>query len=129
MRKLPWIEAEKFRWLDAPAHYASSYGEDCGVFDVGFEGVSLRVIVSASEGWEHVSVSRPSRCPTWKEMCFVKDLFWEPHECAIQYHPAKKDYVNCNPFCLHIWKPIGVTFPTPPSFMVGPDDFKKERLA
>ncbi|MCX8016968.1 MAG: hypothetical protein N2690_03550, partial [Rhodocyclaceae bacterium] len=32
----------------------------------------LRVIASHEDGWEHVSVSRPDRCPTWEEMCRVK---------------------------------------------------------
>ena len=44
----------------------------------------LRVIASDGvlapdevKGWEHVSVSLPDRCPTWEEMCRVKDLFWD----------------------------------------------------
>src|SRR5574339_172672 len=43
--------------------------------------------------WEHVSVHIDSkdrvvdRCPTWQEMCFIKDIFWEKSDCVVQYHP------------------------------------------
>ena len=72
-----------------------------------------------AEGWEHVSVSTKRRCPNWQEMCFVKDLFWAPDECVVQYHPPKADYVNNHPFVLHLWKHRDMPFPTPPSILVG----------
>jgi len=80
---------------------------------------TVKVIASDEGGWEHVSVSRSDRCPTWAEMCEVKDLFFGPDEWVIQYHPARSDYVNNHPFCLHMWRPVDVAFPTPPSWMVG----------
>lgn len=53
-----------------------------------------------SMGWEHVSVSTRRRVPNWTEMCFVKDLFWAPEECVVQFHPPKSEYVNNHPlFC------------------------------
>ena len=70
-------------------------------------------------GWEHVSVSRRDRCPTWDEMCLVKALFWDEEDCVIQYHPPRSEYVNNHPNCLHLWRPIGVSLPMPPSIMVG----------
>jgi hypothetical protein len=86
-------------------------------------GTRLKIIASGahkiSEGWEHVSVSCEKRCPNWIEMCFVKDLFWAPEECAIQFHPPKSEYVNCHPYCLHIWKPP-FEMPLPQSILVGP---------
>jgi hypothetical protein len=72
-----------------------------------------------SEGWEHVSVSTGRRPPNWREMCFVKDLFWEQHECVVQFHPARSEYVNNHPHCLHLWRNNRVGFPTPPSILVG----------
>jgi hypothetical protein len=80
----------------------------------------LHVVVSWGDGWEHVSVSLHHRCPTWDEMVFVKSLFWSDDECVIQYHPPKSEYVNCHPYCLHLWKPIDVAIPMPPTYMVGP---------
>lgn len=79
----------------------------------------LTIIFSDGEGWEHVSVSTPGRCPNWAEMCFVKNLFWSAEDVVIQFHPAASEYVNNHPYCLHLWRPQGVTLPTPPRFLVG----------
>ena len=74
----------------------------------------------APPAWEHVSVSLGTRCPTWEEMNFVKDLFWRSDECVIQFHVPKVQHINCHPYCLHLWKPIGVVLPQPPSDTVAP---------
>ncbi len=79
----------------------------------------LRVIASDGMGWEHVSVSRKDRCPTWDEMCQVKALFWEPQDCVIQFHPPASEYVNLHPFCLHLWREIDREVATPPMLLVG----------
>ena len=84
--------------------------------------VKLNFIMSWSAGWEHCSVSitdRYKRCPSWEQMCFIKNSFWNEDECCVEYHPAKKDYVNNHNYCLYIWKPIDKELPTPPSIMVG----------
>lgn len=83
---------------------------------------TLRCIASDGGGWEHVSVSLLDRCPTWDEMCQVKDLFWGEEDCVVQFHPARKDYVNHHPYCLHLWRFTGrgLSQPVPPPFMVGP---------
>ena len=70
--------------------------------------------------WEHVSVSTPSRCPTWDEMEAVRLWFWRPVEVVIQIHPDLHEKVNYHPFCLHLWKPVGFKIPTPPQVFVGP---------
>ena len=77
------------------------------------------IIASWGGGWEHVSVSLSKRCPTWDEMCMIKEIFWREDEWCCEFHPAESDYVNNDPHCLHIWKPIGQDLPTPPSWMVG----------
>lgn len=66
------------------------------------------------EPWEHVSVSTPYRCPTWAEMCWVKDQFWDAEEWVIQYHPARSVYINNHEFTLHLWRPTQGDFPKPP---------------
>lgn len=90
-------------------------------FDDGFWAMigNLRVVVSWGGGWEHVSVSLPTRCPTWDEMCWIKRLFWDDEECVVQFHPPKSQYVNNHPFCLHLWRPTETTIPTPPTEFVG----------
>jgi len=80
----------------------------------------FRVIASDGGGWEHVSVSLPSRVPTWAEMCEMKLIFWDPEDVVMQLHPPQSQWVNCHPFCLHLWRPIGVPIPLPPIWMVGP---------
>lgn len=89
----------------------------------------IRCIASDGDGWqehgypppawEHVSVSTAVRCPTWEEMCFVKDLFWDPEDVVIQLHPPRSEWINNHPYCLHLWRPIDIELPRPPSITVG----------
>lgn len=53
-------------------------------------------------------------------MHYIKTLFWDKEDTVIQYHPPQSQYVNCHPFTLHLWRPIGLTIPVPPSILVGP---------
>jgi hypothetical protein len=80
---------------------------------------ALRIMVSDGLGWEHVSVSTASRCPTWEEMCFVKDLFWDEEDCVMQLHPPRSEWVNNHPYCLHLWRPTEQEIPRPMNEMVG----------
>lgn len=80
---------------------------------------AMVIIASWGGGWDHVSVSFSKRCPTWDEMCMVKEIFWSDEECVVQYHPPRSLYVNNHPYCLHLWKPQGSTIKTPPTFMIG----------
>jgi hypothetical protein len=78
----------------------------------------LRVISSYLEDWDHVSVSLRHRSPTWAEMCYVKDIFFEPEETVIQYHPPKSKYINQHPYVLHMWRQHGVEYELPPWWMI-----------
>lgn len=80
---------------------------------------ALHFMFSWGCGFEHLSVSTPIQCPTWEQMCKMKDIFWRDDEVCMQLHPKKEDYVNCMDYCLHIWKPIDQEIPMPPSIMVG----------
>lgn len=97
-----------------------------GLFRFTIDGSLVRCVISDGEGWKHVSVSleyQSKTCPSWKMMCKIKDIFWDKEDVVIQFHPAKKDYVNMHEGCLHLWQPFEnghpVEFPTPPSIMVG----------
>jgi hypothetical protein len=76
--------------------------------------------------WEHVSVHAykdhgrrfQERTPTWKEMHYVKTLCWDDDDVVMQLHPMKREYVNCHPHVLHLWRPVDVTIPTPPKMFV-----------
>lgn len=79
------------------------------------------IIVSWGAGWEHISVSHKNLhyLPSWNDMCAFKDMFWNEDEVVVQYHPAKKDYVDDLENCLHLWRPMNETMPTPPKWLVG----------
>jgi len=80
----------------------------------------LAVQCSDGCGWDHVSVSLSSRCPVWDEMCFIKNLFFDAEETVMQLHPAKSQYKNCHPYCLHLWRPQKGNIPLPDSIFVAP---------
>lgn len=93
----------------------------CGVFNVPspIDQSILHIVASAGEGWDHVSVSRPNRCPNWPEMHYVRGLFFDPHEVAMQLHPTEAEHISLHPYCMHIWRPNdGRAIPLPPTFMV-----------
>ena len=111
-------KAEKYREKH-PFLGEQKAGSDFGWFIIPFESYKLRVMVAPSTSeWQHVSVSLKNRCPNWKEMCFIKDLFFEDHETVVQFHPAKKDYVNIAENCLHLWRCTTKEFPMPPKICV-----------
>lgn len=75
----------------------------------------LQVVASCDDGWNHVSVSLENRTPTWDEMCFIKNMFFQPEDLCVQIHPRKSQYINCHKHCLHIWQPpeqISILFET-----------------
>lgn len=82
----------------------------------------LKVLASPGSDiipWEHVSVSAKKTCPTWVEMSFVKDLFFDPEEAVMQLHPPRSTWVNNHDTCLHLWRPLEAAIPLPPSIAVG----------
>ena len=115
MFKIP----EKFRVREGKMASDESFGNN-GMFIVHLKHQQkLLVLATDGAGWEHVSVSRRDRCPTWEEMCQVKEMFWDDEDCVIQYHPPKSEWVNNHPRCLHMWRPIGMGLPRPHPMLVG----------
>ncbi len=91
----------------------------------GPQKVKLNLMISNGANWEHASVSvsqinKYRRVPTWEEMCWVKDLIWQPEEVVMQLHPRQSEYVNCHPYVLHLWRPTNAQIPTPPTCLIGP---------
>jgi hypothetical protein len=105
-------------------HFASdeSYGFN-GAFQFSVPGEARRVCCVASDGlgWQHVSVSfGPNKSiPSWKVMCYVRDLFWEPDQWVVQFHPPTSEYVNNHPGCLHLWRSTEAEQPVPDAILVG----------
>lgn len=108
-------EHETKRLVDQElAHYGCNGNESNGMFAFGF----LRVIASSGEGWEHVSVSRADRCPTWDDMEYIARLFFKDDEYAFQLHVPIASHINVHPHCLHWWRPTDRAIPLPPTSMV-----------
>lgn len=125
MRHVPNLRIEQYRRRH-PLLGWSPAGENYGYFEVQRPGGLLRVIASDGSqpeecGWEHVSVSLASRCPTWEEMAFVKGLFWADEETVLQFHPAKSQAIDHMPYCLHLWRNrLGGNVALPPAYLIGP---------
>lgn len=70
-------------------------------------GVECSVCVGRNEdGFEHVSIELYARrLPTWDEMCYVKEVFWDDEEKVVQVHPKKSEYINMTE-ALHLWRPV-----------------------
>ncbi len=108
-------------------------GEKYGTFKIPLQNPAICLFVIGTDAhmpvlWEHVSVSVKlsktmkslKRCPTWEEMCRIKDLFWDKEDCVIQFHPPESEYVSCHDFTLHLWRKQNENLETPPSVAVGP---------
>jgi len=95
-----------------------------GMFRFALDSHMVRCVVSDGMGWQHVSVSYEyeKKTPSWSVMCKIKELFWEDEDCVVQFHPPKSVYVNCHPYCLHLWRCTepNVVTPIPHPLMVGP---------
>jgi len=138
---------EPARVLDHPILGSTADDGNNGAFDLDSPEPGWRLAIIASDGadcagefepWEHVSVhayrraqrsrlrsrhqtiyEAQERTPTWKEMSFVKRLFWDGDDVVMQLHPREADYINQHPYTLHLWRPVERTIPTPPSIFVG----------
>jgi hypothetical protein len=131
MRKTPNLNVERYR--DRHGQFASSRADgNNGRFLIpSTSRTMLMCVVSDGAGWEHVSVSvkilaasqqliEAQRCPSWEEMCRIKDLFFEPEECVIQFHPRRSQYRNHHEFVLHLWRPTDAVIPEPNADFVAP---------
>lgn len=116
-----WNYINKFREREGRFGSDDSYGMN-GLFRFPKFGKKIKVIASDGMGWQHVSVSLhgENATPSWEVMCWIKELFFEPEDWVVQFHPAKSQYVNCHPGCLHLWRSLDKSFPVPDSIMVGP---------
>jgi hypothetical protein len=124
MRNL--YELERFRRTDR--HVLEQWGwagdSTAGMFMVPspVDGKPIAVVASSGGGWDHVSVSRPNRCPNWIEMEHIAALFFKDDEAAMQLHVPAADHVNNHPYCLHWWRPLNAAIPRPDAIMVGVKD-------
>jgi hypothetical protein len=113
---------EKFRVLNNlginSMYVPQEEGSIEGFFIIQYGKRKLTVICGVGEGWDHVSVSLRYRRPTWEEMNWIKNLFFEREETVIQLHPPLSQYVNFGKTVLHLWRPWDLDIPIPPRHML-----------
>lgn len=122
MRNLHLLDAYRDVGGDVVRLFGSVGDHETGTFLVPspIDKANIRVIATVGEGWDHVSASRATRCPNWPEMEYIKRLFFRDDETAMQLHVPPADHVNCHPYCLHLWRPLGTDIPRPPAILVVP---------
>jgi hypothetical protein len=131
--KASFAHLDRFRVSTSPP------GKRYGAFQIPLKGSREILMVIADDGtgadggpdevvtgWEHVSarvvvdpVFDINRVPTWYEMCYLKDLFWDEAEVVLQYHIDGKAKINVRASVLHLWRPCDGQFPLPDPGMVG----------
>lgn len=98
------------------------------IYDDGLSGmISMptwigSIIITWGAGWEHASIAPFKRniTPSWDDMCRLKDLVFNDDEACIQIHPAKVEYVNFKPNCLHLFRCTYKEMVLPPACLIGP---------
>lgn len=94
-----------------------------GKFHIPIRGIVYEVKMSRVFEWEHLSVTvyaakkggfPEPRIANPDEVEMLKKMFFHDFETAIEVHPKKSDYVNINPYTLHLWRRFDMTMPTPP---------------
>lgn len=72
---------------------------------ISFDGLRVIVTDEIHDGqlWQHVSISRKNRLPTWQDIRRVKDLMIGADEKAIMVLPKQAEYVNAHPYCMHLF--------------------------
>jgi len=123
MKDLRLLDRHRLLTPAVLALYGTFGDGTCGAFQIPspIDDSPMLVIASVGEGWDHVSVSRRTRCPNWVEMSAVKRLFFLPGETAMELHVPESEHINHMETCLHLWRPNdGRQIPMPPAAMVGP---------
>jgi hypothetical protein len=95
----------EFRMRHGNMRSNDDYGNN-GVFIVHLNGVAVTCIASDTDGWEHVSMSIPSRSPTYDEMERIKTVFWGNNPVVVIFmrHRPKNDlYVETR---VGLWRNI-----------------------
>jgi hypothetical protein len=117
MRSIPNSKVERYRLRGGELASDTSDGNNGAfVFPPQLTPFSCTLFVVATDvgGWDHVSVHAKGRCPSWKEMQWVRELFFQDDEWAVQYSPAKSEHINKHEYTLHWFRPQQEKLPLPP---------------
>jgi hypothetical protein len=117
MRNAPNLRTQPYRQPDPNTGDVYSTDND-GWYLIPLGGQTFKVIASEGLGWDHVSVSHRSRCPTWAEMDHICRLFFRDDETVIQFHVPRAQHINVHAFTLHLWRSQTDPVILPPAAMV-----------
>lgn len=94
-------------WKESKLSIYSILTDDAEDYIKIYEFNGLRVIVSAMKydgnEWLHVSFSRKSRIPDYKDIQLVRKDFIGTDKKSIMVFPDEEHYVNFATTCLHLW--------------------------
>lgn len=80
-------------------------GEDGSAYQHinGLMVISSWAVEDDGKKWQHVSMSRKSRLPSYDDIQMVKEHFIGDDSKALMVFPSKDKHVNIHKFCLHLW--------------------------
>ena len=64
----------------------------------------LRLFLSVDDNVLHMSISHPTRYPTWDEISRTRYKFFSDDINFVMYLPKKSEYVNVHENCFHLYQ-------------------------
>lgn len=107
------LEFENSNWRD-PKYLSVYVANLCDTYLI----VACRTLIKLSQIyekrdhiWDHIIV-RPAHpsTPSYVDMAKIADVFFDRNEYAMQVIPRRKNYVNHEPYALHLWNLPDNTF-------------------
>jgi len=90
-------------WIEAPGHGPVARDSRTYVSAGGLRVIHSVDLLDDGSFWDHLSVSRVDRIPSWDDLVMVKEIFIGCEREALQLFPLRSEYVNVCKNCLHIW--------------------------
>lgn len=94
-------------WKETKVNIYNLLAPDASDYIRSYNFNGLYVIVSPTkyngEEWLHVSFSRKSRIPDYKDIQLVRKDFIGTDKKSIMVFPSEEHYVNIAKYCLHLW--------------------------
>lgn len=87
----------RFKKVEEKSDGAAYRSED------GLVVIMSRAVEQDGREWTHLSFSRRSRMPSYRDMVLVKSVFIGPDKDAIMVLPRKSRHVNIHEHCLHLF--------------------------
>lgn len=106
-QKIEGVPLEKAKYFPTPCEsvFKVQLESEDGKLWMGNNGLCVIASVENHNGteWLHVSFSRKSRIPDYKDIQLIKKHFFGEDKKAIMIFPEKEHYINIHPFCLHLF--------------------------